>query len=336
MIIDTHHHWWPKKHYDTLEKYVVRRGESLTRDADGSAHLYRNGVHITGPTPLFFEMERQIEDMNKAGVDMAVLQLPSWSEWNTVRLAPEINNACAEIVTKYPKYFVGLAHVPLEGKAAMQELERAIKELKLCGVGITTHWHDIPLDSERFYGFWEKVSELDIPVVVSPYSYPVETQALWGFDIIYSYARLENVQRAMARLVYGPLLDRFPTVKILMPHLGGGFFGYWGRISSFIDSYGKALDARMTEKEIQKAKNMQRRFSQLYFESAPPSWRPLEFKAAFDTYGEDKITLGSDYPVGPTRLKPAVDIIQNARINQRAKKKILGGNALKLFRIKRK
>jgi len=336
MIIDTHHHWWPKKHYDNLEKYVVRRGESVTRYPDGAAHLYRNGIHITGPTPLFFDMERQIEDMEAAGVNMAVLQLPSWSEWNTVRLAPEINNACAEIVNKYPKYFVGLAHVPLEGQGAMKELERAIKELRLCGVGTTTHWHDMPIDSERFFGFWEKVAELDIPVVISPYSYPAETEALWGFDIIYSYARLENVQRAMARLVYGTLLDKFPTVKILMPHLGAGFFGYWGRISSFLQGYGKALDAKLPDKEAEKARQMQRRFSQLYFESAPPSWRPLEFKAAFDTYGEDKITMGSDYPIGPTRLKPAVAIVQNARISQGAKKKILGDNAARLFRIKRR
>lgn len=336
MIIDTHHHWWPKKHFDELEKYVTRRGEKVTRDPRGGAHLWRNGVHLTGPTPLFFEMDRQLEHMDEAGIDMAVLQLPSWSEWNTTRLAPYINNCCAEIVAKYPKRFAGLAHVPLEGKAAFKELERAIKELGLCGAGISTHWHDIPLDSEKFYGFWEKAAELDIPVVVSPYSYPAESEPLWGFDIIFSYARLENVHRAMVRLVYGPLLDKFPTVKILMPHLGGGFFGYLGRVNPAFGYFysGNVDTSKLPDIEKQKAKQIDKRFSQLYFESAPPHWRPVEFKCAFDTYGEDKITLGSDYPVGPDFLKPTVALVQNADIPEKAKKKILGENAIKLFRIK--
>lgn len=336
MIIDTHHHWIPKKHFDTFEQYVTRPGESVTRDPRGGAHLWRNGVHLTGPTPLFYEMDRQLQDMDAAGIDMAVLQLPGWSEWNTEKLAPYINDCCAQIVTKYPKRFVGLAHVPLEGKANMKELGRAIKELKLCGVGITTHFRDRPLDSERYFGFWEKVAELNVPVVIAPYSYPAETEPFWGLDIIFSVARLENVQRAMIRLVFGPLLDKFPTVKILVPHLGAGFFGYLGRIDPAFGYFYKGdVDAsKLSDIETQKARQIKQHMSQLYFESAPPHWRPVEFMCAFETYGEDKITLGSDYPVGPAFLKPSVDIVQNARISQQAKQKILGDNAARLFGIR--
>lgn len=336
MVIDTHHHWIAKKHYETLEKYVTRRGESVTRDQWGAAHLWRNGIHLTGPNPLFFEMERQIEDMDAAGVDMAVLQLTGWSEWNTTRMAPYTNDCCAEIVARFPKRFVGVAHVPLEGRAALKELERAIKELGLCGVGTTTHFRDRPLDSERYYGFWEKVAELDIPVVIAPYSYPAETEPFWGYDIDFGYARLENVQRAMVRLAFGTLLDRFPTVRILMAHLGAGFFGYLGRVMPGGFSHYYRGDVGISEVpaiEHQRAQQVERHLSQLYFETAPPRWRPPEFKCAFDTYGEDKMTLGSDYPVIPDSLRPAVALVRNADISERAKQKILGENAAKLFRI---
>ena len=335
MIIDTHHHWIPKKHFETFEKYVTRPGESVTRDKQGGAHLWRNGLHLTGPTPLFYEMDRHLQDMDAAGIDMAVLQLPSWSEWNTVRLAPYINNCCAEIVARYPKRFVGLAHVPMEGKAAFKELERAVRELGLCGVGISTHFRGRSLDSERHYGFWEKAAELDIPVVIAPFSYPEETDPFWGFDIVFSYARLENVQRAMVRLIYGTLLDRFPTVKLLVPHLGAGYFGYMGRVApSFAHYYRGDVDITELDRiEQQKARQIESHLSQLFFESAPPHWRPVEFKCAFDTYGEDKIVLGTDYPVGPNFLGPSVDLIQRADISQQAKQKILGENAASLFGI---
>ncbi len=336
MIIDAHHHWIPKEHFETLEKYVTRRGELVTRDERGSAHLWRNGIHLTAPGPLFFQIERQVEQMDAAGVDMAVLQLPSWSEWNTTRMAPYINDCCAEIVARYPKRFVGVAHVPLEGKAAVKELERAIRVLRLCGVGTTTHFRDRPLDSERYYGFWEKVAELDIPVVVSPYSYPAETQPFWDLDGRPGYARLENVQRAMIRLVFGTLLERFPNVRILMPHLGGGFFGYLGRVTLAGRSAGNSGAAGpndIPEAERQKLQQVQRHLAQLYFDTAPPRWRPSEFKCAVETYGEDKMTLGSDYPVFADGLSPAVALVRGADISKSAKEKILGENAAKLFRI---
>ncbi|MBI4289425.1 MAG: amidohydrolase family protein, partial [Chloroflexi bacterium] len=159
----------------------------------------------------------------------------------------------------------------------------------------------------------------------------------WGLDIIFSVARLENVQRAMIRLMYGTLLDKFPTVKILMPHLGAGFFGYLGRVSpSFSHYYKGDVDiSKLSDIEKQKTKQTEKRLAQLYFESAPPHWRPVEFKCAFDTYGEDHITLGSDYPVGPDFLPQAVAIVKNANVPQTAKNKILGDNAVKLFRIKK-
>ncbi|MFC1983394.1 amidohydrolase family protein, partial [Chloroflexota bacterium] len=232
MIIDTHHHWMPKKQFQDLDK-LMRKGEHVTRDKWGVAHLWRNGIHVTAPGPLWCDLERQVDDMDAAGIDMAILSLAGTHEWTTSRTAPYINDCTSEAVQKYPGRFEGLCHVSLEGRASLKELERAIKELGFLGVNITTHigYRGTPADTERFWPFWEAVADLDTPVVVQPYGYPAESKPLAGLPILSTLVRLDNVLRFMMRIVYGPLLDKFPTLRILCPHIGGGFFAVMSRMA---------------------------------------------------------------------------------------------------------
>lgn len=80
------------------------------------------------------------------------------------------NDYIASLVNKYPEKFIGFASVNPMFKgpeAAINELERAIDELKLTGLKLyPTYQHWSPADSEVAFPIFQKAEELDIPVML--------------------------------------------------------------------------------------------------------------------------------------------------------------------------
>ena len=68
---------------------------------------------------------------------------------------------------------------------------------------------------------------------------------------------------------------------------------------------------------------------QLYVDTV--SYHPAAVQCAIDTMGSDHVVFGSDSPPVPLPLKRAVNTVQNLRISDGDKQKILGGTAAKLL-----
>src|SRR3972149_3679110 len=112
--------------------------------------------------------------MDIAGIDMAVL---SGTEVGSLEEARGFHNHFAKVVEQHPKSFTAVATtLPLGGKPALDELERAVKKLGLKGVLMNAQVNGQPVDSRQLWPFYEKVSELRVPVFVHP------SIKLEGFD----------------------------------------------------------------------------------------------------------------------------------------------------------
>jgi predicted TIM-barrel fold metal-dependent hydrolase len=129
--------------------------------------LKEGGVPATTMHRRLCDLDSQLQDMEEAGVDVSVLScLLGWSAPLECRF---INDDLAAIQKKYPKRFIGLAQAPvLDGRAALDELRRAITELKLHGVTITSQVNGLSLDSPKLYDFYQTVTELGVPIFVHP------------------------------------------------------------------------------------------------------------------------------------------------------------------------
>jgi predicted TIM-barrel fold metal-dependent hydrolase len=76
------------------------------------------------------------------------------------------NDYIAKLVKKYPKTFIGFASVdPWKGKMAIQEAERAIKDLGLSGVKFQQAAQAFFPSDKQFYPLWEKITGLKVPVL---------------------------------------------------------------------------------------------------------------------------------------------------------------------------
>jgi len=92
--------------------------------------------------------------------------LLGWDSETNTRTKRVSNEDIAGLVKKYPKTFLGFAGVdPWKGKQAIQEVEFAVKELGLVGVKFQQAAQAFFPSDKRFYPLWEKITELNVPVL---------------------------------------------------------------------------------------------------------------------------------------------------------------------------
>ncbi|MGH7828576.1 MAG: amidohydrolase family protein, partial [Candidatus Binatia bacterium] len=237
-----------------------------------------------------------------------------------LRAARLINDKMAEITAQYPDRIIPLAHVPPLETEGQRELRRAVLRLGCKGVGINTHVGGILLDDARFDPFYKTVSDLDIPILVHPAAEIPLTHphGMEEFNLTRNLGRAFDTTINIARLMLSGTLDRFPKLRFVFSHMGGAFFALKNRLNpAYFDKRSRGFFDKYQKR--------------LFIDTAPPFWSPEEIRFAVRMMGESQVLMGSDFPtIG--LLKNAVQIIQKAKTPAGVRKKVLGGNALRLFR----
>ena len=79
------------------------------------------------------------------------------------------NDFLAKEIQKRPDRYSGFAHLPMQdAKAAADELERCVKELKFCGAMINGHTNGQYLDHPSLSPFWERAEALGTLIYIHP------------------------------------------------------------------------------------------------------------------------------------------------------------------------
>ncbi len=142
--------------------------------------------------------EGRLKEMDKNGIDMQVLSLvgPGVEPFDAddgTAMAKSVNDKLANVVKKHPKRFAGLATLaPQDPNAAVDELERAVKELGFKGAKINSNIRGEYLDDEKYWPIFEMAEKLDVPIYLHPkvpeyevmkpyFKYPVLVGPSWGF-----------------------------------------------------------------------------------------------------------------------------------------------------------
>ena len=318
LVVDVHHHWMPDEHYRRPELFL-RPGEEVVHESD-RFRIRRAGVQLFSPPKMTARIDDQIKAMDRAGVDQAALHVGVWLDWIDLRAARLINDKMAEIAAQYPNRIIPLAHVPPLETEGQRELRRAVLRLGCKGVGINTHIGGILLDDPRLDPFYNTVSDLDIPILVHPAAeIPLaHPHGMEQFNLTRNLGRAFDTTINITRLLLGGTLDRFPKLRFVFSHMGGAFFALKNRLNpAYFDKRSRGFFDKYQKR--------------LFIDTAPPFWSPEEIRFAVHMMGEGQVLMGSDFPtIG--LLKNAVKIIQKAKTSARVKRKLLGGNALRLFR----
>ena len=173
--------------------------------------------------------ELRLKSMDEAGIARAVLSIAGpgvqaeRDAATATRKAAKSNDFLAREIEKPPHRYSGFAHLAMQDpKAAADELERCIRDLKFCGAMINGHTYGQYLDAAELYPFWERADALGAVVYIHPADPVAQPSVLSGYKSLMRPMwgwGFETGSHAL-RLVVGGHFDRFPNSRLMLGHLG--------------------------------------------------------------------------------------------------------------------
>lgn len=309
-VIDVH------AHATIPEVADVVKGTALARNAQG-------GGRALG--------QDRINELDKRGIDIQVLDINAFWWYAADRdLATKIvdvhDKGLAAWVNSHHDRFAALTSPALQfPDLAAQQVEHAVKELGMVGAAIGGHVEGVPLSDAKFDPFWAKVQELNVMVFMHPGGADnvIKEDGLKGRgDLGNIIGNPLETTVFLSHLIYDGTLDRFPGVKICGAHAGGYLPSYLGRTEV-------ACDVRANAGCLNKKKPSEYLKQQIFVDSMVFS--PEAVRHLVAEMGPSQVVYGTDIPlVWPD----TIDAILGAQITDADKEAVLGGNLIKLLRLK--
>src|ERR1700726_4635328 len=173
--------------------------------------------------------ELRLQSMDGAGIARSVLSIAGpgvqaeRDAATATRRARESNDFLAREIEKRPDRYSGFGHLAMQdARAAADELERCVRELKFCGVMINGHTNGQYLDDPALHPFWERAEALGTLIYLHPVDPVTPAPVLEGHRGLRRATwewTFEAGSHAL-RLIFGGLFDRFPRARLGLGHLG--------------------------------------------------------------------------------------------------------------------
>lgn len=273
--------------------------------------------------------ELRIREMDEAGIDLQVLSENAPAAQGltadaAIAMTRTSNDLLYEAIENHPDRFAGFATLPTpDPRAAANELERCVTRLGFKGGMIMGLTHGRFLDEKEFLPIFERATALDVPLYFHPSwphkavieAYMKENPALHTWALGFT---IEAMAQAM-RLVTSGLLDKFPTLKVILGHLGEGLpFMIW-----------------RNEAALTRFAKLQRKFSQYlrdnFWVTTSGAFQHSALMLSIAELGVERVLFSVDWPFQSNIA--GRDFIASAPVNEVERALILGDNARKLLKL---
>ena len=243
-------------------------------------------------------LEQMIKDMDEAGIEIGLIIA---AKSGRIGL-PGSYHMPLEVVAKackeYPDRFYGLCGVdPTQGMDGVRELEYAIKELGFVGAHLYPHWFELPPNHAKYYPFYAKCIELDIPIQIQV-----------GQSLIYTkQQRLPSVGRP---IYLDTIACDLPELKIIGTHVG-------------IPWHDEMIAMAYKHENIY-----------LCTDAHSPKYWPPQVAHYINSYGKYKSLFATDFPV--LRFKRTVDEINGLQLRPESEMSFTRNNAIKVYNLEKR
>lgn len=228
-----------------------------------------------------------------------------------------LNDHIAQLVRDHPKQYIGLGTLPMQDiKLAIKELERC-KNIGLVGIQIGSNINDKNLSEPEFFPLFEAFQELDMALFVHPWN-------MMGFDSMRKYwlpwlvGMPAETSRAICSMIFSGVFEKLPKLRVCFAHAGGSFLPTIGRIEH---GYNCRPDLVAVDNDV----NPREYLGKFWVDCITHDAKMLQY--VLDVAGEDKVTLGSDYPFPLGDLEIGA-FIENSDLPERTIQKIFADNTL--------
>jgi aminocarboxymuconate-semialdehyde decarboxylase len=324
MKIDIHTHYYPEIYFRMLQE--VPSEFSFGQDPTGRTILTYQGARFFGVTPPMTDPSMRLADMDRVGIDVEVISLSTPNiffadERRQPEVARIVNNAYAELMASYPDRFKGFASIPMDAPdQAMQELHRAIDQLKMNGVILLSNIRGRALTSPQYRPFFEEANRLGLCIFLHP-MLPAHAEVFREYVLGPLVGFPFDTTLAVARMCFDGMLAEFPNIKWIIGHLGGAIPYLMERLDNGFRDF---AECRVKIDQLPSTY-----LKELYYDTV--TFSPYAMRMARDLVGTGHMLMGSDYPHLLGSIDRAVSSIQNLNIPEYEKQQVFSGTALSVL-----
>ena len=212
---------------------------------------------------------------------------------STYHLPPKI---VVDAVQAHPDRFYGLMGIdPFEGMKGVRELQHAVSEYGFIGAHLYPHWFELAPDHAKYYPFYAKCCELNIPI-----------QLQVGQSLIYAP---DYPCRSVGQpITLDTVACDFQELKLVGIHIG-------------IPWHDEMIAMSWKHKNVF-----------IIADAHSPKYWPASFVHYIKTYGQDKVMFGTDFPV--LNWERTMREIKELGFSETVSQKFLRDNAIKIYNLR--
>jgi predicted TIM-barrel fold metal-dependent hydrolase len=311
MRLDVHAHYFSKEYLALLEKLGIDKGR------------LEPGHRLLHPTRDADFAER-FAAMDRAHVDKQILSVSgvspySLEEKNAIEGARFANDLYANLAKEMPARFAAFGVLPMPHvKSAIAETARCLDELDMWGVTMNTSILGTTLADPAFDPIYADLDKRGAVLFIHPAGLACSSTELVANGLTWPLGAPFEDSMAILELLQAGFTQRFPRVKVIVPHLGGTLPFLIQRLDHMAQRYmpGKGVP----REEL-------RKFWYDTVNGHPPSLR-----LAIETFGLDRLVFGTDWPFWKGEAHQlAADFLDQAGLTAAQIAQIDSGNAKALF-----
>jgi predicted TIM-barrel fold metal-dependent hydrolase len=241
-------------------------------------------------------LEQMLEEMDRAGIGRAFLVAAKAGRLGLpgcYHMPPEVVAAAVE---QYPQRFFGLLGLdPFQGMDGVRALEDAVTNMGFIGAHLYPHWFDLEPNHARYYPFYAKCIELGVPVQIQV-----------GQSLVYTP---QHRTRSVGRPIYlDDIACDLPELKLIGTHVG-------------IPWHDEMIAMAWKHKNVY-----------ICTDAHSPKYWPASVVQYLNSYGQDKVIFGSDFPV--LRFERTVNEIDALGLKPEVRRKFMRDNVVRLYGLK--
>jgi aminocarboxymuconate-semialdehyde decarboxylase len=303
--IDLHAHWTPQSFLDALREIGNDRNSN----------------------PLNVNLDQRRQWMDEHGVQVHCLTIltPPW-EWAAPAFAAHltrvVNDAAIDAHEAYPDRFVAGVAMPIQDpELALAELNRVADNPAFRAVHLPNSHNGVDYVFEpSFEPILARCQELRFPLLFHPVTVVPGIERLEGPAFLRNTIGFPMEHTIVAgKFITTGLLDKFPTLDIMLAHAGGAFPYVAGRIE-----HGLARSNITTPRPFME---YVRRF---HYDTI--AYYPETLRFLIDLVGADRVVIGTDY-FARMDVEDTHALVQSLNLPAADEELIISGNAKRLLKL---
>ncbi len=292
LKIDMHTHIMPAHLPRWADKFGYDGFIHLEHNQPGHADMMKGTTFFRRVEQNCWDADLRIEEYATHGTQVQVVcTIPVlFSYWakpaDTLEISRFLNDHIAELVAEKPRHYIGLGTLPMQDtELSIKELQRC-KEIGLVGVQIGSNINDLNLGEPQFLPIFEACQELGMALFVHPWNMMGEKhmQRYW---LPWLVGMPAETSRAICSMLFSGVFEKLPGLRCCFAHAGGSFLPTIGRIEH-------GFNCRPDLVALDNPVNPRNYLGQFWVDGITHDLTMLKY--VLDMVGEDKVTLGSDYP----------------------------------------